>query len=72
MKNKLTLIPAILSTICLTVGLTRLANQLDPVSRHAKPTDRGQISDTPDCSSCTAPCDLNAMNYGSFNDDSKS
>ena len=72
MKHKITIIPAILSTICLTVGLTRLANQLDPVSRHTSPSDRGQVSDTPDCSGCQTPCDLSALNYGSFSDDSKS
>jgi hypothetical protein len=72
MKNKLTLVPAILSTICLTVGLTRLASQLDPISRHATPTNRGEVSDSPDCQGCSAPCDMSALNYGSFSDDSKS
>ncbi len=72
MKNKLTLIPAILSTLCLTIGLTRLAGHFDPISRQASPSNRGMVSDSPDCQGCTTPCDMSALNYGSFSDDSKS
>jgi hypothetical protein len=72
MKNKLTLVPAVLSTICLTIGLTRLASQLDPVSRHTSPANRCQVTDSPDCQGCNTPCELDALNYGSFSNDSQS
>jgi hypothetical protein len=30
------------------------------------------VTTSPDCEGCTAPCEMNALNYGSFSDDSKS